>query len=104
MNFSLKFLMGFSLHSNDFQSMPSTYGFLTHSILSNLNIRKADLKTEATITNEHVKNNQDVRALLLKSGIEPENLPAEEDLKKIERKVKSEDKKLLKEIKKLKKK
>lgn len=26
--------MGFSLHSNDFQSMPSTYGFLTHSILS----------------------------------------------------------------------
>src|SRR5665647_320643 len=34
MNFSLKFLMGFSLHSNDFQSMPSTYGFLTHSILS----------------------------------------------------------------------
>jgi DNA-damage-inducible protein D len=70
--------------------------------LTNVNIRKADLKTEATITNEHVKNNKDVRDLLLKSGIEPENLPAEEDLKKIERKVKSEDKKLLKEIKKLK--
>src|SRR5665647_1423478 len=34
MNFSLKFLMGFSLHSNDFQSLLSTYGFLTHSILS----------------------------------------------------------------------
>lgn len=72
--------------------------------LTNVNIRKADMKTEATITNEHVKNNKDVRELLIKSGIEPENLPAEEDLKKIERKVKSEDKKLLKEIKKLKKK
>ncbi len=72
--------------------------------LTNVNIRKADLKSESAITNEHVKNNQDVRGLLLKSAIKPENLPAEEDLKKIERKVKSEDKKLLKETKKLKKK
>ena len=72
--------------------------------LTNVNIRKGDLKTESSITNEHVKNNEDVRGLLLKSGIKPENLPAEEDLKKIERKVKSEDKKLLKETKKLKKK
>jgi len=70
--------------------------------LTNVNIRKADLKTESAITNGHVKYNQDVRALLLKSSIKPENLPAEEDLKKIERKVKSEDKKLLKETKKLK--
>ena len=51
-----------------------------------------------------VKNNTDVRGLLLKSGIKPESLPAEEDLKKIERKVKSEDKKLLKDTKKLNKK
>ena len=72
--------------------------------LTNVNIRKADLKTEVAISNEHVKNNKDVRGLLIKSGIKPENLPAEEDVKKIERKVKSEDKKLLKEIKKLKKK
>jgi DNA-damage-inducible protein D len=72
--------------------------------LTNVNIRKADLKTESAITNEHIKNNQDVRGLLLKSGIKPESLPAEEDLKKIERKVKSDDKKLLKEVKKLKKK
>jgi len=62
------------------------------------------LKTEVAIANEHVKNNKDVRGLLLKSGIKPENLLAEEDLKKIERKVKSEDKKLLKETKKIKKK
>ena len=72
--------------------------------LTNVNIRKADLKTEDAITNEHVKNNRDVRRLLQKSGIQPENLPAEEDVKKIERKVKSEDKKLLKETKKLRKK
>jgi len=38
---------------------------------------------------------------LLKSGIKPENLPAEEDIKKVERKVKAEDKKLLKDAKKL---
>jgi len=68
--------------------------------LTNVNTRKADLKTEVAIANEHVKNNKDVRGLLLKSGIKPENLLAEEDLKKIERKVKSEDKKLLKKIKK----
>ena len=72
--------------------------------LTNVNIRKADLKTEDAIINEHVKNNRDVRRLLQKSGIQPENLPAEEDVKKIERKVKSEDKKLLKETKKLRKK
>lgn len=71
--------------------------------LTNVNIRKADLKTESAITKEHVKNNQDVRGLLLKSGIKPENLPVEEDLKKIERNVKSEDKKLLKHTNKLKK-
>jgi len=43
------------------------------------------LKTEVAIANEHVKNNKDVRGLLLKSGIKPENLPAEEDLKKKEK-------------------
>jgi DNA-damage-inducible protein D len=72
--------------------------------LTNVNIRKSDLTSETDITKEHIKNNSDVRGLLLKSGIKPESLPAEKDLKKIERKVKAEDKKLLKETKKLKKK
>ena len=72
--------------------------------LTNVNIRKSDLESENAITKEHVKNNKDVRGLLLKSGIRPENLPPEEDIKKVERKVKSENKKLLKETKKLKKK
>lgn len=72
--------------------------------LTNVNIRKSDLTSETDITKEHVKNNTDVRGLLLKSGIKPESLPAEEDLKKVERKVKAEDKKLLKDTKKLNKK
>ena len=72
--------------------------------LTNVNIRKGDLSNEPDITREHVKNNSDVRGLLLKSGIKPESLPAEEDLKKVERKVKAEDKKLMKTAKKLRKK
>ena len=46
------------------------------------------------IAGEHIKNNQDVRALLAKSGIVPENLPPEEDLKKLERRVKADDKRI----------
>ncbi|MFN8713530.1 MAG: DNA damage-inducible protein D [Bacteroidota bacterium] len=72
--------------------------------ITNVNIRKDDLSSENEITKEHVKNNSDVRKLLLKSGIAPENLPAEEDIKKVERKVNSETKKLTKGAGKLKKK
>lgn len=62
--------------------------------ITNFNVKKNDLKGEGKITNEHVKNNTDVRALLGKSGIKPEQLPAEEDIKKLERRVKSADKEL----------
>ena len=47
---------------------------------------------ENEITQEHIKNNEDIRDLLGKSGIRPENLPAEEDIKKLERKLKSSEK------------
>jgi DNA-damage-inducible protein D len=47
---------------------------------------------ENQITQEHIKNNVDIRDLLGKSGIRPENLPAEEDIKKLERKLKSSEK------------
>ena len=63
--------------------------------ITNFNVRKSDLKGEYPITNEHVKNNKDVRNLLAKSGIKPESLSPEEDIKKLERRVKSDDKKLL---------
>lgn len=60
--------------------------------ITNFNVHKNDLKGENKITNEHVKNNTDVRQLLGKSGIIPEQLPAEEDIKKLERRVKAADK------------
>ena len=60
--------------------------------ITNFNVQQHDLNGESRITDEHVKNNQDVRGLLAKSGIKPEQLPAEEDIKKLERNVKSVDK------------
>ena len=64
--------------------------------ITNFNVKKNDLKGETRITNEHVKNNADVRTLLGKSGIKPEQLPPEEDIKKLERRVKSADKEIVK--------
>jgi DNA-damage-inducible protein D len=64
--------------------------------ITNFNVKKNDLKGEGHITHEHVKNNQDVRGLLGKSGIKPEELPAEEDIKKLERRVKTLDKEIAK--------
>lgn len=71
--------------------------------ITNFNIRKEDLKGEQSITSEHIKNNTDVRNLLGQRGIVPEQLPPEQDLKKIERKIKSDDKKLVDRSPKLKK-
>ena len=62
--------------------------------ITNFNVQKNDLFGEGTITSEHVKNNKDIRDLLDKSGIKPEELPAEEDIKKMERKVKTLDKEI----------
>jgi len=70
--------------------------------ITNFNVKKNDLKGENKITGEHVKNNQDVRTLLGKSGIKPEQLPAEEDIQKLKRRLDSNNKKLLKDNKKLK--
>lgn len=62
--------------------------------------RDIHVRGEQAITNEHVKNNKDTRDILVKRGIVPENLPPEEDIKKVERRLKSEDKKFLKQSKK----
>lgn len=69
--------------------------------ITNFNIKKDDLRSEATISREHVKNNQDVRKVLTDRGIVPERLPPAEDIKKVERRVESEQKKLLKQTEKL---
>ncbi len=69
--------------------------------ITNFNVKKNNLFGESRISNEHVKNNLDVRDVLAKSDIRPEELPPEEDIKKLERRVKAEDKKSLKNTGKL---
>jgi len=62
--------------------------------MTNYNVEEKDLQGEVHVTLEHVQNNSTVREMLGKRGIEPENLPASEDIKKLERRVKSQEKKL----------
>lgn len=64
--------------------------------ITNFNVKKKNLNGEENITSEHINNNKDVRDLLGKSGIKPEELPAEEDIKKLERRVKTLDKTIAK--------
>lgn len=58
------------------------------------NTKVKGFKSERQISAEHITNNCSVRKILLERGIKPEELPAEEDIKKLERRVKSDDKKL----------
>ena len=60
------------------------------------NARERRMDTEAAISNEHITNNAAVRKTLLERGIRPETLPPAEDVKKVERRLMSEDKKSLK--------
>lgn len=62
--------------------------------MTNYNVTEKDMYGEESITDEHVDNNLSVRNMLNKRGIKPENLKPAEDLKKLERRVKSESKKL----------
>ena len=78
--------------------------------LPTINIKAKDLAAEMTSVNvqakglhgvklietEHVDNNLAVRNMLLERGIVPEQLPPAEDIKKVERKLKSDEKKALK--------
>ena len=64
--------------------------------MTSVNVQTKDLKGEAFITKEHVDNNAAVRQMLIERGIVPENLPPAEDVKKVERRLESEKKKVLK--------
>ena len=64
--------------------------------MTNYNVEEKDLFGEMPITSEHVQNNKSVRNTLGQRGIIPENLPPDEDIKKLERSVKSDEKKLAK--------
>jgi len=62
--------------------------------MTNYTVKTSDLRGERRISRQHIENNLNVRQALVSSGIEPEYLPAEEDIKKVERRLKSEEKKL----------
>ncbi|AUC92180.1 DNA damage-inducible protein D [Streptococcus suis] len=69
--------------------------------MTNYNVEENNLHGEKSITDEHVLNNTTIRNMLAQRGIKPEELPPAEDLKKLERKVKQQNKKLIKEAGKL---
>ena len=69
--------------------------------MTNYNVESNDLHGELSITQEHVQNNQTVRDMLGQRGIKPEELPAAEDIKKLERKVARDEKNIEKDSQKL---
>ena len=69
--------------------------------MTNYNVEQKDLYGETSITAEHVQNNRSVRGMLRQRGIEPENLPPAEDIKKVERKVAKDEKLMQKKASKL---
>lgn len=72
--------------------------------MTNYNVEQKDLHGEQSITTEHVQNNVSVRQMLGQRGIKPENLPPAEDIKKVERREASNEKKIEKTSNKLPKK
>jgi DNA-damage-inducible protein D len=64
--------------------------------MTNHNVIQDALYGEEAINEEHLHNNKSVRQVLGKRGIKPETLQPEVDIKKLERHVKSEGKKLAK--------
>ena len=68
--------------------------------MTGLNVQSKDLKGQTKIEKEHIDNNLAVREMLTKRGIVPENLPPAEDVKKLQRKLDSDEKNVLKGAKK----
>ncbi|MDO8366288.1 MAG: DNA damage-inducible protein D [Saprospiraceae bacterium] len=62
--------------------------------LTHHNVVDKDLRGQPAIQREHVDNNLAVREILKERGVKPENLPPAEDVKKVERKLKADDKKV----------
>jgi DNA-damage-inducible protein D len=72
--------------------------------LTSHNVVEKNLLGEEDITNEHIENNEAVRKMLIERGVKPEKLPPSEDVKKVKRKLESDEKKVLKDVKRLSKK
>lgn len=67
--------------------------------MTGLNVQSKDLIGQTKIEKEHIDNNAAVRDMLNKRGIIPENLPPAEDVKKLQRKLEGDEKKILKDAK-----
>lgn len=70
--------------------------------LTSHNVVDKNLKSRKAISDEHIENNKAVRNILLDRGVKPENLPALEDAKKVQRRLEAEEKKVSKTTKKIK--
>ena len=68
--------------------------------MTSVNVQTKDLYGQTPIENEHIDNNTAVRDMLVSRGIYPEQLPAAEDVKKVERRLASEKKKAIENRKK----
>ena len=68
--------------------------------LTSHNVVEKNLKGENKITTEHIENNKAVRKMLIERGVKPEQLPPSEDIKKLQRQLENDEKKLLNEAKK----
>lgn len=68
--------------------------------MTGLNVQNKNLKGQSKIEEEHIDNNVAVRNMLTNRGIIPENLPPAEDVKKLQRKLDGDEKKVLKQTKK----
>lgn len=85
------FLPTISIKAKDFASEITVF-----------NTKERNLNSESLISDEHVNNNEEVRKLLIKKGIKPEELPASEDVKKLERRIIAEDKSVARKSKRMK--
>lgn len=72
--------------------------------MTNYNVGNKDLLGEEPITKEHIQNNVSVRNMLGERGIKPEELPVAEDVKKLERRVVNDERKIEQSTQKLPKK
>lgn len=63
--------------------------------MTNYNVESKNLYGESAIADEHVQNNTEIRKMLGERGIKPEELPPAEDIKKLERRTKLQDKKII---------
>ncbi len=68
--------------------------------LTSHNVTDKNLKGNERISQEHVDNNLAVRKILIERGVKPEQLPPSEDVKKLQRKLERDEKKMLKDAQK----